>query len=51
VDDCFTVCDDCVEQNEEAGESSQIVSVSDFDESFGDTCEFCEKTHGDELAL
>lgn len=42
-----TLCDECVDA-EEAGEESQIVTVGEYDPSFGDTCEFCDKTEEEE---
>lgn len=36
-----TLCNDCVEEDAQAKENCQIVSVGDYDESFGDSCEWC----------
>lgn len=43
-----TVCDDCVSAEQSSGEESQIVTVSEYDPTLGDTCEFCEKTAEEE---
>ncbi len=43
-----TVCDDCVSAEQSSGEDSQIVTVSGYDPSLGDTCEFCGKTAEEE---
>jgi len=42
------LCDDCVEQDSNAKENSQIVSEQDYDESYGDTCEWCGTTADEE---
>ncbi len=44
------VCDDCVAADKEAGEESQIVTVSAYDSSDGETCHFCDKSLDDEDA-
>ena len=38
------VCDECVQENEDAGENSGIVSAESYNSIFGDKCEFCGKT-------
>jgi len=41
------LCDACVQDDAEAsGEDSDpaIISTSEYDSSYGDTCEFCGKT-------
>lgn len=38
------VCDQCVAEQQAAGEDCQIVAVSSHDLSDGDTCCFCDKT-------
>lgn len=43
-----TVCDDCVSAERSSGEDSQIVTISEYDPSLGDTCEFCGKTAEEE---
>lgn len=44
------ICNDCFEEDNAAGEDSQIVSADDFNSSLGDKCEFCGKTLDDEKA-
>ncbi len=43
-----TVCDDCVSAEQSSGEDSKIVTVSEYDSSLGDACEFCGKTAEEE---
>lgn len=43
-----TICDDCVEQDSLSNEDNQIVTLGDYDESFGDSCEWCGTTAGEE---
>ena len=33
-----TVCNDCVSAEQSSGEDSQIVTVSEYDSSLGNTC-------------
>lgn len=42
------VCDECLTADEERKEDQQVVSVDEYDASFGNTCEFCDKTHEEE---
>jgi hypothetical protein len=35
------VCDDCVAAQQAREDESALVSVGEYDDSFGDTCEFC----------
>jgi hypothetical protein len=42
------VCDECCEADEKQREDKQIVTEGPYDPSFGDTCEFCEKTFDEE---
>ncbi|EMJ4935765.1 hypothetical protein N5C93_01940 [Pseudomonas nitroreducens] len=46
-----TLCDDCVEQDALSKDNRQIVSMGDYDDSFGDTCEWCGTTTEEEGAL
>ncbi len=43
------ICDRCAKANEAREEKAQIVSAEKYDSSFGDTCEFCDKTYAEEL--
>lgn len=43
------ICDECFEADEKRQEDQQIVTADKYDPSFGDTCEFCGKTHEEEL--
>lgn len=43
-----TLCNDCVEQDSLAKEDSQIVTLGEYDESFGDCCEWCGITAEEE---
>jgi hypothetical protein len=43
------ICDQCVEADEKQRENAQIVNVEEYDPSYGDTCEFCDKTYEEEL--
>lgn len=42
------LCDDCVEQDSKAKENAQIVTEQAYDESYGDTCEWCGTTAEEE---
>lgn len=44
------LCNDCVEQDAQDDEDHQIVSQGAYDESFGDTCEWCGTTVEEEGA-
>lgn len=43
------ICDECVEADAKKQEDAQIVSAGKYDASFGDSCEFCDKTNEEEL--
>ncbi|EJM48090.1 hypothetical protein [Pseudomonas sp. GM48] len=43
-----TLCNECVEQDALAEEDNQIVSQGAYDESFGDSCEWCGITSAEE---
>ena len=43
-----TLCNDCVEQDSLSKEDSQIVTLGDYDESYGDSCEWCGVTAEEE---
>jgi hypothetical protein len=45
-----TLCNDCVEQDALAQEESQIVSQAIYDDSFGDSCDWCGTTADEESA-
>lgn len=42
------ICDRCAELDQARKENSQIVTTGEFDSSFGDSCEFCDKTYEEE---
>lgn len=43
------ICDECALADEKREENAQIVSTGKYDPSFGDICEFCDKTYEEEL--
>lgn len=45
-----TLCDECVADARKQIDS-QIVSVEGYDSAYGDTCEWCDKEVGDEVAV
>lgn len=44
------LCNDCIKQDSLSDEDSQIVTLGDYDESYGDSCEWCGVTAEDEQA-
>lgn len=46
-----TLCNDCAEQDTQSKDNRQIVSMRDYDESFGDSCEWCGTTAEEEGAV
>lgn len=42
------VCDDCVSAEQSSGEESRLVTVSEYDASLGEICEFCGKSAEEE---
>jgi hypothetical protein len=42
------ICDECVEADDKRQEDAQIVSSGEYDPSFGESCEFCDKMYEEE---
>lgn len=45
-----TLCNDCIKQDSFSNEDSQIVTLGDYEKSYGDSCEWCGVTAEDEQA-
>lgn len=45
-----TLCNDCVKQDRSSNEDSKIVTLGEYDKSYGDSCEWCGVTAEDEDA-
>ena len=43
------ICDECHEADKKLKGDTKIVSSGEFDASFGESCEFCDKTYEEEL--
>ncbi|EMO9850647.1 hypothetical protein [Pseudomonas aeruginosa] len=46
-----TLCNNCVEQDALSKDDRRIISLGAYDESFGDSCEWCGTTTEEEGAV
>ena len=43
------ICDECADLDAKLREDAQIVTSGTYDSSYGESCEYCEKTYQEEL--